>query len=633
MKPPSLRRRLRYAFDNSMSAGPIAMIGWLALLSLLVVLVAALACIVLKISPAGEPAMTFVEAGWRSLMRTLDSGTMGGDEGWSFRIAMLVVTLGGIFIVSTLIGVLTSGIEQKLDELRKGRSFVIETQHTLILGWSSQVFSIISELVIANANQRKPRIVILADKDKVEMEDEIRAKVGSTGKTKVICRSGSPIDLTDLAIVNPQGSKSIIILTPEGSALADAQVIKIIVALINNPERRPAPYHIVAEIQEPKNMQVAQMVGGDEVALLPAGELISRITVQTCRQAGLSVVYTELLDFDGDEIYFQEEPQLVGKTFEHALSAYEDCTVMGLRRKNGAIELNPTMQTKIESGDKIIAIAEDDDCVRLSKMPRPPIEETAIRIRQPAAPEPERTLILGWNARGSTIVTELDRYVAPGSKLAVVASIPDLDHQLGTLVPKLQNQKLACEVGDTTDRVLLDHLRVNTYQHVILLCYSEQLGTQEADAKTLMTLLHLRDIEQKHGEAYSVVSEMLDVRNRALAQVTQADDFIVSDKLTSLMLAQVSENKELVHVFENLFNADGSELYLKPVTDYVATGIAINFYTVTEAAKRCHAVAVGYRLMAHADNPDKAYGVVVNPKKSDLITFSPDDKVILLAEN
>ena len=60
---------------------------------------------------------------WRSLMRTLDPGTMGGDAGSvAFLLAMLAVTLGGIFIVSTLIGVITSGIEGKLDELRKGRS-------------------------------------------------------------------------------------------------------------------------------------------------------------------------------------------------------------------------------------------------------------------------------------------------------------------------------------------------------------------------------------------------------------------------------------------------------------------------------------------------------------------------------
>ena len=39
---------------------------------------------------------------------------------------MLVVTLGGIFVVSALIGVLSAGVDSKLDELRKGRSRVLE---------------------------------------------------------------------------------------------------------------------------------------------------------------------------------------------------------------------------------------------------------------------------------------------------------------------------------------------------------------------------------------------------------------------------------------------------------------------------------------------------------------------------
>jgi len=46
----------------------------------------------------GKP-LDFIEAFWESLMRTLDSGTMGGDTGWGFRIVMLFVTLTGIFVV------------------------------------------------------------------------------------------------------------------------------------------------------------------------------------------------------------------------------------------------------------------------------------------------------------------------------------------------------------------------------------------------------------------------------------------------------------------------------------------------------------------------------------------------------
>ncbi|MCL5999103.1 MAG: potassium transporter TrkA, partial [Chloroflexi bacterium] len=327
-KQITTKDRLRYAFDNTMAAGPIALIGWLALLSLLVIVVVAAIVSLIGISPGDSTdRLNFLEAAWLSLMRTLDAGTMGGDTGWGFRIVMFFVTLAGVFVVSTLIGVLSTGIEDKLEDLRKGRSFVVEQNHTLILGWSSKIFTIISELVTANANQQNPRIVILADKDKVEMEDEIRAKVGSTGRTRIICRTGSPIDLVDLEIVNPHAAKSIIILSPEVDD-PDSHAIKSILALTNNPQRRPEPYHIVAEIRDAKNLEIAHMVGRDEAQLVLTGDLISRITVQTCRQSGLSVVYTELLDFGGDEIYFKHEPALAGKTFGEALLAYEDSALI-----------------------------------------------------------------------------------------------------------------------------------------------------------------------------------------------------------------------------------------------------------------------------------------------------------------
>src|SRR5690606_24507698 len=142
----------------------------------------------------------FGEAVWESLMRTLDPGTMGTDTGTGFRAVMLLVTLGGIFVVSALIGVLNNDIANQMERLRKGRSLVLETDHTLIIGWSTQVFTILNELMIANENQPRARIVILADRDKVEMEDEIRERVEVRGKTRIICRTGNPIDPDDLEI-------------------------------------------------------------------------------------------------------------------------------------------------------------------------------------------------------------------------------------------------------------------------------------------------------------------------------------------------------------------------------------------------------------------------------------------------
>jgi hypothetical protein len=186
--------------------------------------------------------------------------------------------------------------------------------------------------------------------------------------------------------------------------------------------------------------------------------------------------------------------------------------------------------------------------------------------------------------------------------------------------------------GDTTDRALLEKLKAADYDHIVVLSYAG-IDIQAADAKTLVTLLHLRDIAEKDVTPFSIVSEMLDLRNRELAEAARVDDFIVSEHLISLMMAQLSENAELMAVFTDIFDPEGSEIYLKPVGDYVETGKPVNFYTVTEAARRRGQVAFGYRLVGEAGDSHKSYGVHTNPKKSDLVTFAPEDKVIVLAED
>lgn len=631
MKKISLSQKLRYKFDNLMSKGPIAMISLLAVLSILVVIVAGIVLSLFSISPEGSEPMGFVESVWQSLMRTLDSGTMGGDNGWGFRIIAFLVTLGGIFIISTLIGVLGSGIEEKLEQLRKGRSFVIEKNHTLILGWSSKVFTVISELVISNENQKNPRIVILADKDKVEMEDEIRDKLGDLKNTKVICRSGSPNDLSDLAIANPQDSRSIIILAPE-EGNADPQTIKTILAITNNPDRREAPYHIVAEIKDEKNLEVAKMVGKDEVELVLTDDVIARIMVQTSRQSGLSIVYTELMDFDGAEIYFNDESALVGKTFSDAVVAYEDSTVIGLQYADGSVKINPDMNYKIVKGDKVIAITEDDDTLIVSKSTPVAVNKNAIVNNDSSKIISEKILLLGWNRRAVTIIREMDNYVGSGSYMKVVSSYDHLD-EVKEAAANLKNIKLEFACADTTARNVIDDLNVTSYDSVQLLCYKEELELQDADAQTLISLLHLRRIMEETGKDIKVVSEMLDLRNRDLAEVTKADDFIVSDKLISLLMSQVSENKYLMRVFEDLFDADGSEIYLKPMSDYIKPGEEVNFYTIIESAKQKGETAIGYRIASLSHDNSKAYGVNCNPVKSKTLRFAQDDKLIVLAED
>jgi voltage-gated potassium channel Kch len=561
----------------------------------------------------------------------MDAGTMGGDTGWSFRIVMLVVTLFGIFVFSSLIGILSAGVNSKIEELRKGRSQVLENNHTIILNWSTSIFDVISELAIANANQRRARIVIMADKDKVEMEDEISAKVSNLGRMRIICRSGDPTDLYDLAIVNPQTSKSVIVLSPPGDD-PDSQVIKTVLALVNDPRRRTTRYRIAAEIRDAKNAEVARVVGGEETQLVMADDLISKIVVHSSRQAGLSAVYSELLDFDGCEIYTAEQPELTGKSFGEATLSYDTSALIGLCDPDGRVRLNPPPDTIIPAGARVVIIAEDDDTIKLSKPDPADIEADVILEPVANIARVERGLILGWNRRGPVIVAEAARYLEPGSVLTIAADAPGIEQDIASIKITGAGITLEHKVIDTSDRATLETLDVGSYDHVMVLGYSDFMTAQTADTRTLITLLHLRKIAERAGRAFSVVSEMADVRNRELAEVTRANDFVVSNKLVSLMLAQASENQYLAAIFDELLDEHGAEIYMRPVGDYVSIDRPVNFYTIIESAKRRGQVAFGYcRPRDGTSDERKMGGVVVNPTKSEMLSYEPGDRIIVLA--
>lgn len=626
---PTHRQRLRYRFDATMSRGPIALVGWLALLTLALIGAGAIVVLVFGLVP-DDGRQGFGGQLFSTLLHAMDPGTVAGDGGdWPFLAAMLAVTLGGLFIVSALVGVIATALDEKLLELRKGRSFVVERDHTLVLGWSDAIFTIVSELAIANESERKPAVVILADRDKVEMEDAIRAKVADLKGTKVICRTGSPIDLADIAIANPQAARSVIVLSP-ASDDPDSEVIKTVLALTRGPHRRADGYRIVAEIHDPANLEAAHLVGDGQAAFIDKRETIAKLIVQASRQSGVSAVYVELLDFDGEEIYFRDDPELVGRSYGEALLAYEHAAVIGVHRSAGEILLNPPADARFEAGDRVIAIAEDDAVLDRVERFAGQVRHGAIVAAAPRPTAAQRVLVIGWNSRTSTVVNELDHYVAPGSTATVMADTPDAAAAIADECAALRNLSVEVRHGNTTDRATLDALDVGSYANVIVMCYAEHLDAQRADARTLVTLLHLRDIAARLDRPVSIVSEMLDDRNHELAQVTEVDDVIVSDKVLSLLLAQISEDEHLAEVFRILFDADGSEVYLREMSDYVRS--ESSFATVVAAARERGETAIGVWAAAPSGGLANGRGLRLNPAKSAPYAPAPGDKLVVLAE-
>lgn len=627
MSRHSFSSRFKYWFDKQMAKGTPALALLLAIATFVIVVIFSVIVAALNITPDlyATDDKNFFEVMWGTFMHAIDGGTIVADPSIAYRIPMLLVTVAGLVVLASLISIISGAFDAKVEDLRKGRSKVLETNHTLILGWNSKIFTILNEICTANESEKRPVIVIMADRDKVDMQDEIADKVDRRN-TQIIVRSGNPMSLVDLDITHHHESKSVVILPPDDTESPDSYTIKTALAVINNPNRKDGKYHIVGEIHEAVNLEAAELVGGDEAHWIQGADLISRITVQACRQAGLSHVLQDLLDFDGDEFYMTEQSSLVGKTFGEAQLWFENSAVIGIDGKSHKSRINPPAKSIIQEGDRLVVIAKDDSDVKVSNASGKPATALISGVK-PTAPKPERTLLLGYNESLEMILTELGGYMPAGSTVKVVAETEK------PKMPALKGVSLSFEKADTTNRQVLEKLKVETYDHIIVISYSDFFSTEIADGKTLVTLLHLRDIAKKKDVDLNVVSEMIDDRNRQLAEVTAANDFIVSDKLVSLMMSQIEQNQDLFEVFEELLSADGSEVHLHPAEYYVKLGQEVDFYTVVAAAQKRGEVAFGYRIESLSKEREAGYGVTLNPRKSEKRTFVKGDTIVVMSQD
>lgn len=623
------RERFRYYFENTFASGPLGMIRFLGIMSLVTILFLGFVIVIfgIRATPDAKDGVSFVEGAWQSLMATLDSDTMGGDDGWPFRVWRFLATLAGLFIVSILIGIISAAIDGKIEQIRKGKSKVLESGHTLILGWSENIFSIIEQIILANENIKKQRIVVFAEMDKVEMEDAIREKIQDFKSTKIIVRSGNPMIANEIQIVNPNLARSIIVLSPETEE-ADIIVIKTVMSITNSPLRKKDPFHIVAEIKEEENLEAAELVGQGEAVFVFASDLLARITAQTCRQSGLAIIYTDLFRFEGDEIYFQKEPSLYGKSFKEAALSYNTSTIIGIYSESKAFQLNPPGDMLLEAGDSIVAISRDNDTVLIDGLPAAQrLKGGAFVKKSQVEPGPERLLMLGWNENSEKIILEIDSYVTSGSELHILSEDSLQLEQIST-----NHLQLFVTPGKLSNRKDLDGIHPEQFDYIILMS-DKQSDIQHSDAKTLICLLHLRNIGKDFSKDMSIVSEMRDLRNLEVGIVAKANDFIIGDNITSLIMAQIAENKQLNAVFKILFDSEGSEIYLKPIGNYWNEGEEVCFYDMVERAFEYQETAIGYRRMSEQDSIERNFGIVLNPIKDKVIPFTSKDYLIVLALN
>ena len=620
MKKATSGQRLRYWFDNLMSKGTVSLLLLLAVITAVVVVIGGLIAVALggADGSGAEPGSSI----WATLMHAINTGVLAQEEGTiPYLFVMTLVTLVGIFITSFLIGTISNGIKDKVADLQRGRSLVVEQDHVVIIGFDENVTSIIEELALASQNQQDAVVVVMADHDKTDMEDTIRDRVSDLGNLRVVCRSGRPDAPKDLKVCSLDTCKSIIVNLSD-----DFMTVKTILACENLlDELGNSDAYITATVRDREVLQPAQIAGGDRAEILNFQKTVARLMVQTGRHPGMSEILAELLSFKGSEIYVIDIPGAAGRSFAEINLRLPKATAIGVVRNDQPL-LNPDAESLVEQGDQVILIAHDDDPIQLQDPA--PVDEAAFEREPNITEEPHTLLVLGCTDMLKAILLEEDSYAAPGSKVVIAAEPGKVDTDALPDPEQLTNIEMDVRECKIFTRRVLERLVAEKPSSILLMSDTE-LDAEEADARTLMLQLQLTDIAEEIGADIPLTIEMNSTRNQKLSQMMRATDFVVSSRITAKMMAQIAEERHKKAILNDLLSDGGSTIYMKPITRYVTTGEPVDYYTLGASAARYGEIAIGYKKCAE----DGTFTIEVNPRSKAATKFSDNDDLIVVARS
>ncbi|MBX7057644.1 MAG: hypothetical protein K1X75_06225 [Leptospirales bacterium] len=643
----SFGARLRYAIDNFMARGGLSV--FLALISLFAIAYAAMALLRLLgglIWP-DENLQALNDQLWRTFLQISDAGAVAedGDANALNKFWGIATVSLGLVLFSSLVAFITQQFEARLQELRKGKSAVLESGHTLILGFRDRSVEVIRELIIANESERDAAIGVLAEADKETMDDYFAEHIEDRKSTRIITRSGSTTSIDSLRKMAVGEARGVVVLNEAGSSAArdarangDARVLKAILAILAACDNVAPP--IAAELHLDRNRKLAEALAPGRIVAIHEDLILARLLVQTSRTSGLAVVYQNLVGFEGCEFYFYRHAGgWGGRSFDLLQLAFPACALLGFRDVQGKIHLNPPASYKPVDGEEAIVLAEDDSTIRC--LDAGPALAPALLPQGRRELKPEKQLLVGWNSKTPLIIGEYADYASPGSEIHVVVAQPTqtIKSAVDALRESRSNLSIKLIQADVHSPDILARLQPESYDNALLLAGDGE-SAEEVDADSIAILLqfrqHFRQTTAQNGREpdTKLITEVMDSENIELVLQTGVRDFLISNQFVSRIVAQVSQEPDVMAIYDDLFSADGAEVYLKPASLFFGNLPArLSYAQCIVQARARNETLIGIRLGGAEQSPENNFGVRLIPPQDETFDLGPDDMLITLAED
>ena len=610
----TVKERFNYWFDNRMTKGSLGLIRVLIVATIALAGVIAGLIILFKFNIDGEgETISAFSVLWDSISTVMNAWMPSSEDGaLGYLVLMSLSAIAGVLFTSVLIGIITSAIEEKIDSLKRGNSFVLEKDHIVVLGFYPGEYALLQQLVLAAAGA--PACIVLAeDMERTEMEENIRENLDVPKNIRIVCRTADITDPASLEKCSVETSKTVIV-----SPTDDMRTIKTVLAVSALLEEKGAPEISVNAIISKNEHRFPQFIAeANNITTLQTNDIIAKMIAHSCTQTGLSETFREIFNFEGSEFYLVDVKEIDGLTFEELMLRMNHATPVGLYR-DGKVLMNPAADYPLRQTDRILIFSEESDSAKLeaSLSPLPEMSQVPQMNRE----DMTDTVIIGHNESLPIIIHELPENVSHVYLAGQTTSQEELD-----VIQKVaDNRKLSLSYyrgNPRSEKTLLELAQMA--EHIVVL-NDHSKEPEEADMEAIFLLINLRDIRKRYNLKFNITVEMQKEHNQKLVGRGDHTDFLVASSMASLILAQLAESPELINVFREILSNKGNELYLKNVGLMQLEGE----HTIRELRRTM--LRQGFVLLG--DLNCEKYSTF-NRELEEKITLSTDDNLIVIGES
>ena len=306
------------------------------------------------------------------------------------------ITIFGILVFSSLIGIITNFISNKIESLRSGKTKIEEENHIVFFNFSRRLIPLISELCTGYVKD-KQSFVVVTNEEPLRVIEKINNVIKIPKNITIVARKGFAWQKSLQDKLNLSKAKQLIILKPDVSETykteleCDVEVGKSLASLLAHKEWDQNPSKVVAEFHDQTRgylylgycdeiikSQFKKMGRyWEEPNVISSSNLKNNLLSQCTNTPDLTEIYDQIFGYQGSEVYFLDprKPKFTdilkknwGKTIKELNTLCDNIVVIGFylddQRHNQSwnkLFLNTPTDFPLSENYGMICIAQDEN--------------------------------------------------------------------------------------------------------------------------------------------------------------------------------------------------------------------------------------------------------------------------------